>query len=49
MTRPLILVALLLAGCGTDGPPFRPGTDEPVTLKPGLSIGGTAEFGIRSN
>ena len=47
MIRPLILATLLLAGCGVDGPPRKPGTDQPMAVKPGLSIGGTAEFGIR--
>ncbi len=49
MKVPLILCLLALAGCGVDGPPLRPGTDQPVTVPPGLSIGGTAEIGIRSN
>ncbi|WP_145104866.1 argininosuccinate lyase [Cereibacter sediminicola] len=49
MRAPLILLVLALAGCGIDGPPLRPGTDQPVEVQPGLTIGGTAEFGIRSN
>lgn len=47
MSRPLILIVLVLAGCGVDGPPLKPGTDQPMAVKPSLSIGGTAEFGIQ--
>lgn len=49
MTRPLILLVLALAGCGIDGAPLRPGTNQPVEVQPGLTIGGTAEFGIQGN
>lgn len=47
MSRPLILLVLMLAGCGVDGPPLRPGTDQPGTVRPGLSIGGTAALGVQ--
>ena len=43
-----LLPLLVLSGCGVDGPPLRPGTHQPVEVQPGLAIGGTAEFGIRS-
>lgn len=49
MKAAMILLTLTLAGCGIDGAPLRPGTNQPVEVKPGLSIGGTAEFGIQSN
>ncbi len=42
MTRPLLILALLaLAACGADGPPKKPGTDEP-----GISIGGQVKLGV---
>ncbi|SFA56393.1 hypothetical protein SAMN04487972_11518 [Paracoccus halophilus] len=49
MTRyaPLIALALVaaLAGCGVDGPPTRPDTDQPA---PGLDISGEARIGVVS-
>lgn len=42
MTRPLLILALLiLSACGADGPPLKPGTDEP-----GISIGGQVKLGV---
>jgi len=44
MTRlmPALLVTALLAACGVDGEPTRP-EQRPT---PGLTVSGTAEFGI---
>ncbi len=42
MKRLAVLCCLVLAGCGVDGPPQAPERD----ATPGLTISGTAEFGV---
>lgn len=43
--RALFLLALLLAGCGVDGPPVRP-EPEAEPLEPGLHVSGRVEIGV---
>lgn len=38
-----LLAALTLLACGVDGPPIKPGTENPPK---GLSISGRAEVGV---
>jgi predicted small lipoprotein YifL len=45
--RPLALLFLLsLAACGVDGPPVPPSEVE-EEASPGITVTGSAEFGIR--
>ncbi len=48
MTRLAALAALLalLAACGVDGPPRPPADDPDARPEPGVSISGTASFGV---
>ncbi|MEM0937276.1 MAG: argininosuccinate lyase [Pseudomonadota bacterium] len=44
--RPVLLALIfLLAACGVDGPPSPP-PDDRERPKPGITISGTAEFGV---
>jgi predicted small lipoprotein YifL len=46
--RPLALLLLLALGaCGVDGPPVPPSEVEEEELRPGITVTGSAEFGIR--
>ena len=42
----ILPLLLLLAACGVDGPPVPPSQVEPRDRQPGVTVSGSAEFGI---
>lgn len=43
------IAALLVAGCGVDGPPIRPQAKAEVQAQPGVTVSGEARFGVVTN